>query len=189
MKMRGTDSIYNSKELILDEDLTFLSFNQTVNLEFRLEDLLESPLWFSESMDGLVKCVPLFNCDRITSSNVSDRVLDGNRCVICEDIDDTLITCSSSDTGGVHYYSVELYGFCPYPVLDLADEVTVYCVLHDEYLNSVGNVAVDVLVDDELVGSVVSDDSGVCRFKVEEPCTVQFLYGESVSDEIVIGGE
>lgn len=187
--MRRTDSIYNSKDLILDEDLTFLSYNQTVNLEFRLEDLLVSPLWFSEPVDGLVKCVPLFNCDLITSSNPSDRVLDGNRCVICEDIADTLISCSSADTGGVHYYSVELYAFAPYQVLDLADELTVYCVLHDEYLNSVGGVSVDVCVDGELVGTVLSDGDGVCRFKVEEPCTVQFVYGELESDEIVIGGE
>ena len=189
MKMRRTDSIYNSKDLILDEDLTFLSYNQTVNLEFRLEDLLVSPLWFSESVDGLVKCVPLFNCDVIVSSNPSDRVLDGNRCVICELVDDTLITCSSSDTGGVHYYSVELYAFAPYPVLDVVDEVTVYCILNDEYLNSVGNVSVDVSVDGVVVGSVVSDGDGLCRFRVEEPCTVRFVYGESVSDEIVIGGE
>ena len=181
--------MYNSKELILDEDLTFLSFNQTVNLEFRLEDLLVSPLWFSESVDGLVKCVPLFNCDEIVSSNPSDRVLDGNRCVICEDIADTLISCSSADTGGVHYYSVELYAFAPYPVLDLADELTVYCVLHDEYLNTVGGVNVDVCVDGELVGTVLSDGDGVCRFRVDEPCTVRFVYGESVSDDVVIGGE
>ena len=189
MKMRRTDSIYNSKELILDKDLTFLSYNQTVNLEFRLEDLLVSPLWFSESVDGLVKCVPLFNCDLITSSNPSDRVLDGNRCVICEDIADTLISCSSADTGGVHYYSVELYAFAPYPVLDVVDEVIVYCVLNDEYLNSVGGVNVDVCVDGELVGTVLSDGDGLCRFRVEEPCTVRFVYGESVSDDVVIGGE
>ena len=187
--MRRTDSIYNSKDLILDEDLTFLSYNQTVNLEFRLEDLLVSPLWFSESVDGLVKCVPLFNCDEIVSSNSSDRVLDGNRCVICEDIGDTLISCSSADTGGVHYYSVELYAFAPYLVLDVVDEVIVYCVLNDEYLNSVGGVNVDVCVDGELVGTVLSDGDGVCRFRVDEPCTVRFVYGESVSDDVVIGGE
>ena len=85
MKMRRTDSIYNSKELIVDPELTFLSYNQTVNLEFRLEDLLVSPLWFSESVDGLVKCVPLFNCDEIVSSNPSDKVLDGNRGVFGPD--------------------------------------------------------------------------------------------------------
>ena len=71
---------------------------------------------------------------------------------------------------------------------DVIDEVTVYCILHDEYLNTVGNVNVDVYIDDELTTSVLSDSNGVCRFNVDQPCTVKFVYGELESNSVVISG-
>lgn len=137
---------------------------------------------------GLIKAVPLFNCDKIISSNSSDKVLDGNQCVILENDMDTIVKCISDDTGSMHYYSVELYAYAPYTKLDVIDEVTVYCILHDEYLNTVGNVNVDVYIDDELSSSVLSDSNGVCRFKVNQNCSVKFVYGELESNSVVISG-
>lgn len=134
----------------------------------------------------LIKAVPLFNCDKIISSNSSDKVLDGNKCVILENDMDTIVKCISDDTGSMHYHSVELYAYAPYTKLDVIDEVTVYCILHDEYLNTVGNVNVDVYIDDELSSSVLSDSNGVCRFKVDQPCTVKFVYGELESNDVVV---
>ena len=64
--------MYNSKDLVVDEDLTFLSYNQTINAEFTVEEILDSPLWSVNSDNGLIKAIPLFNCDKITSSNSSD---------------------------------------------------------------------------------------------------------------------
>ena len=75
-----------------------------------------------------------------------------------------------------------------YSSLDLIDELILYCILHDEYLNTVGNVGVDVYIDDELTTSVLSDSNGVCRFKVDQPCTVKFVYGELESNSVVISG-
>ena len=178
--------MYNSKDLVVDEDLTFLSYNQTINAEFTLEEILDSPLWSINSDNGLIKAIPLFNCDKITSSNSSDKVLDSNKCVILENDMDTIVKCISDDTGSMHYHSVELYAYAPYTKLDVISEVTVYCILHDKYLNTVGNVNVDVYIDDELSGSVLSDSNGVCRFKVEQPCTVRFVYGELESNIVVI---
>ena len=178
--------MYNSKDLVVDEDLTFLSYNQTINAEFTLEEILDSPLWSINSDNGLIKAIPLFNCDKITSSNSSDKVLDSNKCVILENDMDTIVKCISDDTGSMHYHSVELYAYAPYTKLDVISEVTVYCILHDKYLNTVGNVNVDVYIDDELSGSVLSDSNGVCRFKVEQPCTVKFVYGELESNIVVI---
>lgn len=180
--------MYNSKEMLCDTNLTFLSYNQTINKEFTISDIKTSDLWYVNDSGSVLTCIPLFNCDMITSSNESDKVL-GNECIICQDIDETIIKCTSNDTGGVHYHSVELYSYCPYTNLDVIDEVTVYCVLYDEYLNTLNNVNVSVYVDDESAGTVVSDGGGVCRFTVDQPCTVKFVYGESVSDDVVISGD
>ena len=73
--MRRTDSIYNSKELVVDPELTFLSYNQTINAEFTVEEILDSPLWSVNSDNGLIKAIPLFNCDKITSSNKTIEAL------------------------------------------------------------------------------------------------------------------
>ena len=178
--------MYNSKELVVDPELTFLSYNQTINVEFTLEEILDSPLWIVNSDNGLIKAIPLFNCDKITSSNSSDKILDNNKCVILQNVSETLITCTSDDTGSIHYYSVELYAYTPYTKLGVINEVTVYCILHDEYLNTLGNVGVDVYIDDELSGNVTSDSNGVCRFKVNQTCTVKFVYGELESNSVVI---
>ena len=186
--MRRTDSIYNSKELVVDSELTFLSYNQTVNAEFTVEEILDSPLWIVNSDNGLIKAIPLFNCDKITSSNESDKVLDSNKCIILENNVDTIVKCISDDTGSMHYHSVELYAYAPYTKLDVISEVTVYCILYDEYLNTLGNVNVDVYIDNELTGSVVSDSNGVCRFHVDQPCTVWFVYGELESNDVAVGG-
>ena len=179
--------MYNSKELTVDPELTLLSYNQTINAEFTLEEILDSPLWIVNSDNGLIKAIPLFNCDNITSSNSSDKVLDSNKCVILENDMDTIVKCISDDTGSMHYHSVELYAYAPYTKLDVIDEVTVYCILHDEYLNTVSNVGVDVYINDELSGSVLSDSNGVCRFKVNQNCSVKFVYGELESNSVVIG--
>ena len=82
--------MYNSKELTVDPELTLLSYNQTINAEFTLEEILDSPLWIVNSDNGLIKAIPLFNCDNITSSNSSDKVLDSNKCVILENDMDTI---------------------------------------------------------------------------------------------------
>ena len=180
--------MYNSKSMILDEDLTFLSYNQTVNVEFTVDEILNSDLWVTNTDNGLVRAVPLFNCDTITSSNSSDKVLDDNKCVILHNVPETLIQCISNDTGSVHYYSVELYSYAPYSKLDVIDELTVFCVLYDEYLNTVGGVNVDVYVDDELADTVVSDSNGLCRYNVDQDCEIKFVYGETESNEVTISG-
>ena len=178
--------MYNSKDGTVDKDLTFLSYNQTINKEFTVEEILTSDLWVTNDDNGLIKAVPLFNCDKIVSSNSNDKVLDDNKCIILENINETLIQCISNDTGAIHYYSVELYAYTPYTSLDVIDEVTVYCILYDEYLNTLNNVDVDVYVDNVLVNTITTDSQGIAEFNVKEPCTIKFAYGETESDEITI---
>ena len=180
--------MYNSKAMILDEDLTSLSYNQTINAEFTVDEILDSDLWVVNDDNGLIKAVPLFNCDSIVSSNPSDKVLDSNKCVILQNSDETLIQCISNDTGSIHYYTIELYAYTPYSKRDVISEVTVFCIIYDEYLNRLGNVSVDVYIDDEMVDTVVSDSNGLCRYKVDQDCEIKFVYGETESNEVMISG-
>ena len=183
--------MYNSPELIQDEELTFLSFNQTVNKEFSVSDILSSDLWNVTVLkaDTLYKCIPLFNMDLITSTNPKDIVLDTNKCILLNEDSDTLIECISSDTGGIHYHSLQFYCFAPYTALDVVDEVTVYGILYDEYLNTLNDVEVNILIDNEIVGTVKTDNQGIARYKVSEPCTVSFCYnGTELSNSVTISG-
>ena len=177
--------------MIVDEELTFLSYNQTINKEFNVAEILDSDLWnVTELKSGtLYKAIPLFNCGEIVSSNTNDIVLDTNQCIVLNNVEDTVIECISDDTGAIHYYSLQLYAFTPYSTLDVIDEVTVYCIVYDEYLNTLNNVEVNILIDNEVISTVVTDNQGIARFKVTEPCEVSFCYnGTDLSNTITISG-
>ena len=180
--------MYNSKELIMDSELTFLSYNQPVNMEFTVDEILTGDLWSVSSVrDDVYRCVPLFNCDKLVSSNTNDIILEDNKCLILTVDDDTLITAVSDDVGSTHHYSLQLYAFAPYTTLDVP-ELSIYCIIYDEFLNTLNNVTLNVLVDGDVVAQIQSDNQGLCKYTVTEPCTVNFMYDENLSNAIVISG-
>lgn len=179
--------MYNSRDMIFDNELTFLSYNQSINHEWTCEELILSNLWFIEQLDTLVyKCIPLFNCDKITTNNASDKVLENNKCLILNFNEDTRIECVSDDTGGIHYHDIVLYAYTPYSKLDVIDEVTVYCILYDNYLNTLNNTSVEVIIDNESFSEIVTGNDGVCRFKIDKPCSIKFKYNNITSNTITI---
>lgn len=178
--------MYNSQDKCLDEELTFLSYNQKINKSFMVDELIESDLWIVEEIDGALRCIPLFNCDNIVSSNSDDIVLDDNQCLICHNNEDTVISCISDDTGGIHYYDIKLYAYTPYSKLDLIDSIVIYCVVYDNYLNTLNNVPINVFIDNELIGSVNTNNNGICKYSVNEPCNIKFNYEENESNTINI---
>ena len=180
-------SMYNSPDKCWDTDLTFLSYNQCLNHTFTADELLESDLWHVTSVDSNVyRCIPLFNCDSINSNNDSDKVLDTNKCLILVYDEDTRVQCKSDDMGGINYSSINLYAYTPYSKLNQTESLWVYCIVYDEFLNTLNNVLVDVLVDDELTSQVTTDGSGECRFRINTACTVQFKYNEILSNNIIL---
>ena len=182
--------MYNSSELIFDSELTFLSYKQPVNQEFTVDEIVNGDLWVTLAVgDGVYKCIPLFNCDKLVSSNTNDIVLEDNKCLILHVDDDTIVTALSDDVGSTHYYSLQLYAFTPYSKLDVISEVSVYCIVYDEFLNTLNNVTVNVLIDGTVTGQIQSDNTGLCRYTVSEPCEVSFEYDENVSNLIQIGGD
>lgn len=181
--------MYNSKDLTFDQELTFLSYKQPVNMEFTVDEILDGGLWSVSAVnDNVYRCVPLFNCDRLVSSNTNDIILEDNKCLILTVDDDTLVTALSDDVGSTHYYSLQLYAFAPYTTLDVP-ELSIYCIIYDEFLNTLNNVTVNVLVDGYVTGQVRTDNQGLCKYTVTEACEVSFEYSENVSNLIQIGGE
>ena len=179
--------MYNSQDLIFDDEMTLLSYNQCINRVWTVDELLLSDLWSISQLDDLVyKCIPLFNCDKISSSNSSDVVLEDNKCLILNFDDETRISCRSDDTGGIHYHNILLHAYAPYTQLDLVDKVNVFCIVYDEYLNTCNNVTVDVIVDDIVVSSVNTDSNGLCRVTIDSTGTVRFSYDNVLSDSVVI---
>lgn len=178
--------MYNSHDKCLDEDLTFLSYNQKINKSFYVDELKDSGLWLVDEINDILKCIPLFNCDTIISSNSDDIVLEENKCLICHNVENTVISCISDDTGGINYYNIFLYAYTPYSNLDLIDDITVYCVVYDEYLNTLNNVPINVFIDDTVVATVNTNNEGVCQYIVDNSCNIWFNYGENDSNLINI---
>ena len=178
--------MYNSQDKCLDEELTFLSFNQKINKSFKVNEIIESDLWVVEEINGVLKCIPLFNCDSIVSSNSEDIILDNNQCLICLNDENTIISCISDDTGSIHYHNITLHAYTPYSKLDLIDNIVVYCVVYDNYLNTINNVSVNVFINNQLIGTVNTDNNGICKYSVSESCNIKFNYEENESNSITI---
>ena len=173
----------------MDEELTFLSYKQCINGEFTVDEIVNGDLWSVSSVnDNLYKVIPLFNCDRIVSSNTNDIVLEDNKCLILHVDDDTIVTAVSDDTSTMHYYSLQLYAFTPYTKLDVIDDIAISVIVYDEFLNTLNNVTVNVVVDGDIVGQIVTNNQGVGKYTVSEPCELSFEYGENLSNLIQISG-
>ena len=183
--------MYNSSELIMDRELTFLSYGQPINAEFTVDEILTGDLWKTYQINNnIYKAIPLFNCDKLVSTNTKDIIIENNKCLILNIDDDTIISAISDDVGSMHHYSLQLYAFTPYSKLDVIDEVSVYCIVYDEFLNTLNNIIINVLVDGDVVGQIMTNNQGIGKYTVSETCTVSFEYDENVSNAVVIqGGE
>lgn len=183
--------MYNSKDLCFDENLTFLSYKQPINAEFTINEILTGDLWKTYQInDNLYKAFPLFNCDRLVSTNSKDIILEDNKCVILHVDDDTIINAISDDVGSIHYYSLQLYAFTPYSKIDVIDEVTVYCIVYDEFLNTLNNITLNVLVDGYETAKIQTDNQGIAKYDITEPSEVSFEYNGNLSNSVsIMGGE
>ena len=173
----------------MDKELTFLSFEQKVNAEFTVDEILDGDLWKVYANGGVYKCVPLFNCDKLVSSNANDIVLEDNKCLILHVDDDTIVTAVSDDTSTMHYYSLQLYAFAPYTTLDYLDQLSVYVIVYDEFLNTLNNVTLNVYIDNVLTSQVQTNNQGIAKYDITEPCEISFEHEENISNTIIIQGD
>ena len=163
--IRRLDNIYNSKDITFDEDLTTLSYNTTINAEFTVEELMESDLWDVNEDNGLIKAIPLFNCDRIISSNSNDIVLEENKCIILNIDEDTIVNAVSEDRPDIHFYNMQIYSWIPYTQTDPTGEI-VYSVLADEFMNPMVGVEIEVIRNGEVEEILKTDNQGLFEYIV-----------------------
>ena len=181
--------MYNTS--IFDKKLTKLSYNHKINKEFVLEDIKntnnnDSKLWKIFNLNGVLKLIPLFNCDNIVSNNSNDIILDKNKCVICIDDDSTIISCISENKNDLIFHGLNLHAFTVYPTLSNGKAVF-YCIAYDYFNHLVNNEEIDVYIDNELITSVLTDKDGLCEFIVNEPCNIQFKKDDVESEILTIG--
>ena len=69
-------------------------------------DEINTEAWVIEEHDSILRLFPLFNCDNITSSNDNDVIIDNNKVLICENIDDTILNIDGS--GLIQYNGINL---------------------------------------------------------------------------------
>lgn len=64
-----------------------------VSKTLTIEEIIHSPIFYTNFIESIVEIIPLFNYNTISSSNTSDITLD-NKIIICEYKPETVITCS-----------------------------------------------------------------------------------------------
>lgn len=180
--------MYNSS--IFDDKLTKLSYNHQINKKFVLEDIKdtsnnESNLWnVTNTGDGVLKLIPLFNCGKIVSSNSNDIVLDKNKCIICIDDDSTIISCIS-DNDDILFYGLNLHSFSVFSEL-VNGSLAIYCIAFDNFNHLLDNEEIDVYIDDTYVTSVLTNSDGLCEYTIDKHCNIQFKKDNTESEIITI---
>ena len=69
-------------------------------------DEINTEAWVIEEHDSILRLFPVFNCDNITSSNDNDVIIDNNKVLICENLDDTILNIDGS--GLIQYNGINL---------------------------------------------------------------------------------
>ena len=69
-------------------------------------DEINTEAWVIEEHDSILRLFPLFNCDNITSSNDNDVIIDNNKVLICENLDETILNIDGS--GLIQYNGINL---------------------------------------------------------------------------------
>ena len=158
--------MYNSTDIIMDEELTILSYQTKINAEFKIDEIQTSDLWETETInDNIIKAVPLFNCEQIISSNPDDIVLEENKCIILQIDEDTIIKCTSEDRPDIHFYHMQIYSWIPYTTTDPTGEI-IYSILADEYMNPMVSAEIEVVRNGEVEEILKTDNQGLFEYTV-----------------------
>lgn len=169
--------MYNSTEITFDKELTTLSYETSINAEFKIDEIQDSDLWEVEAInENIIKAIPLFNCDKIISNNADDIVLDDNKCIILKIDEDTIVKCVSEDRPDIHFYNMEIYSWIPYATSPPTGEI-VYSIIADEYMNPMVGAEIEVLRNGEVEEILKSDNQGLFEYVVKpDTASLSFRY-------------
>ena len=162
-----------------DDTLKVFTSKVNVNKSYSVEDISLSNYWSVEDLDGALRAIPLFHTGEITSSNPNDNVLNTNKCLICEDDEDTVIYCRGSTNPTVNSTYFVLYAY----TIDLSN---VYCIVTDQYNNILPNVKVEVYKDNTSIGEVKTNSDGICKYQTSTSGGYKFVLDGFSSNNVVI---
>lgn len=176
---------------IFNKELTELSYNYQINKEFTLANIKnsshkDSKLWIMETITSKVlRLIPLFNCEKITSSNASDIIIQDNKGVICLNNNGTILECTSTVKDDCNYREIS---FHPFIVPDKAVDglLPVQCIVYSEDNVSVVYNRVDVYINNTYTDTVRTNEDGVCTYNVKEPCTIKFKFNNEFSNSLTV---
>lgn len=95
-----------------------------INVRINLQDTLNNGLFKIVTIGDLLKVFPLFYTDRIESSNSNDKIME-NKCVICENKNDTILYFIADETIPVLNLTYNHYSdFTNYLVFYFYDAIT-----------------------------------------------------------------
>ena len=162
-------------------DDTLKKFTSTVNVNksYSVEEISLSNYWSVEDVDGVLRAIPLFHTEEITSSNRNDNVLNTNKCLICEDEEDTVIYCRGSANPTVNSTSFVLYAY----TIDLE---TIYCIVTDKYNNIIPGAKIEVYKDNTSIAEVKTNNDGICKYQTSTSGGYKFVLDGFSSNNVVI---
>lgn len=152
----------------------------SVDKKYTLSEIAVSDYWSVEDLGTVLKCIPLFHTEEITSSNSADVVLDKNKCIIAVEDSDTVITCKGQVTSSiVHSIRYHLFAYT-------LNNTTLYCIVTDEYNNLLPDTTITVYKNSTLESTVKTGADGICKYTVSGTGTYKFNLDIDDSNNVVI---
>ena len=181
--------MYNSPDKIFDEETNLLTYNHGVNTSFTVSEILNSRLWYVDVFsNNILRCIPVFNCKSIVSSNSDDYTT--NQYIIINISKNPIITVKSEkglyNTGEntfLHAYSI---------VNSLTSYLTslkIYCFVYDNYFKALTDLDVEVYINNEYIDTVKTNTDGICEYTITRDCSIFFKIEDNESNTIIIGEE
>ena len=162
-----------------DDTLKVFTSKVNVNKSYSVEDISLSNYWSVEDLGGALRAIPMFHTEEITSTNPNDNVLNTNKCIICEDDEDTVISCRGSSNPTITITYFVLYAY----TIDLEN---IYCIVTDKYNNLISPAKVEVYKDNTSIAEVKTNSDGICKYQTLTSGGYKFVLDGFSSNNVVI---
>lgn len=148
-------------------------------------DEINTEAWVIEEHDSILRLFPLFNCDNITSSNDNDVIIDNNKVLICENLDDTILNIDGS--GLIQYNGINLLLYAINDSFTLSEDenITISIIAADN--NNKPIPELDILLKYRNNGSNTKYNLGTVNTNSNGEASYEFNF--ETSKEIYISAE
>ena len=148
-------------------------------------DEINTEAWVIEEHDSILRLFPLFNCDNITSSNDNDVIIDNNKVLICENLDDTILNIDGS--GLIQYNGINLLLYAINDSFTLSEDENISMSIIAAYNNNKPIPELDILLKYRNNGSNTKYNLGTVNTNSNGEASYEFNF--ETSKEIYISAE